>query len=53
MPLENTESRWTPGLLVEGLVHIESTDVGIAVKNDALQLFENNQVVFVLEGEVY
>ncbi len=53
VPLENTESRWTPGLLVEGLVHIESTDVGIAVKNDALQLFENNQVVFVLEGEVY
>ena len=53
VPLENTDSRWTPGLLVEGLVHIESTDVGIAVENDALQLFENNQVVFVLEGEVY
>lgn len=53
VPLENTDSRWTPGLLVEGLVHIESTDVAIAVKNDALQLFENNQVVFVLEGEVY
>lgn len=53
VPLENLDSVWTPGLLVEGLVHVESANVPIAVKNDALQLFEDNQVVFVLEGETY
>jgi cobalt-zinc-cadmium efflux system membrane fusion protein len=53
VPLENLDSVWTPGLLVEGLVHIESAEVALAVKNDALQLFEDNQVVFVLEGETY
>lgn len=53
VPLENLDSVWTPGLLVEGLVHVESANVALAVKNDALQLFEDNQVVFVLEGETY
>lgn len=53
VPLENLNSLWTPGLLVEGLVHVESENVAVAVKNDALQLFEDNQVVFVLEGETY
>lgn len=53
VPLENLDSVWTPGLLVEGLVHVESDSVAVAIKNDALQLFEDNQVVFVLEGETY
>ncbi|MDP4744688.1 MAG: efflux RND transporter periplasmic adaptor subunit [Porticoccaceae bacterium] len=53
VPLENLDSVWTPGLLVEGLVHVESKNVALAVKNDALQLFEDNQVVFVLEDETY
>lgn len=53
VPLENLDSVWTPGLLVEGLVHVESENVALAVKNDALQVFEDNQVVFVLEGETY
>ena len=53
VPLENANSMWTPGLLVEGYVHIESSEVAIAVKNSALQTYENNQVVFVLEGETY
>jgi len=53
VPLENLDSVWTPGLLVEGLVHVASDSVAVAVKNDALQLFEDNQVVFVLEGETY
>ena len=39
--------------LVEGFVHVESEQVALAVKNDALQTYENNQVVFVLEGETY
>lgn len=53
VPLENADSMWTPGLLVEGYVHIESSEVAIAVKNSALQMYENNQVVFVLEDETY
>lgn len=53
VPLQNVDSVWTPGLLVEGLVHVESENVTIAVKNDALQLFEDNQVVFVVDGETY
>ena len=53
VPLENADSMWTPGLLVEGYVHIESTEAAVAVKNSALQNYENNQVVFVLNGETY
>ena len=53
VPLDNSDSIWTPGLLVEGFVHIESTEVPVAVNNDALQTYENNSVVFVLEGETY
>lgn len=53
VPLENSDSMWTPGLLVEGFVHYDSSEVQLAIKNDALQTFEGNQVVFVLEGETY
>ncbi len=53
VPLENSESIWTPGLLVEGFVHYESREVDLAVENDALQTYEGNPVVFVLEGETY
>ncbi|MDX1491642.1 MAG: efflux RND transporter periplasmic adaptor subunit [Pseudohongiellaceae bacterium] len=53
VPLENADSLWTPGLLVEGFVHFESREVELAIRNDALQLYEGNQVVFVLEGESY
>ena len=40
-------------MLVEGFVHFESEQVALTVKNNALQTYENNQVVFVLEGETY
>lgn len=53
VPLENTDSMWVPGLLVEGFVHLDTKEVDIAVRNNALQTYENNQVVFVLEGETY
>lgn len=53
VPLENSDSTWTPGLLVEGFVHYESREVDLAVENDALQRYEGNPVVFVLEGETY
>lgn len=51
--LENPDSIWTPGLLVEGFVHFESEEVSLAVKNDALQTYEGSQVVFILEGQTY
>lgn len=53
VPLENSDSIWVPGLLVEGFVHFESKEVDLAIRNNALQTYENNQVVFVLEGESY
>lgn len=53
VPLENSNSIWTPGLLVEGFVHFESREVELAVENDALQTYEGNSVVFVLEDEIY
>lgn len=53
VPLENSDSMWVPGLLIEGFVHLESKEVALAIKNNALQTYENNQVVFVLEGETY
>lgn len=53
VPLANHDAIWTPGLLVEGLVHVASEAVALAVKNDALQVFENKPVVFVLDGETY
>jgi len=53
VPLENSDSLWVPGLLVEGFVHLETKAVSLAVRNNALQTYENNPVVFVLEGEIY
>lgn len=53
VPLENSDSIWTPGLLVEAFVHLESKEVDLAIRNNALQTYENNQVVFVLEGDIY
>jgi len=53
VPLENSDSIWTPGLLVEAFVHLESKEVDLSIRNNALQTYENNQVVFVLEGDIY
>ena len=53
VPLENSDSMWTPGLLIEGFVHLETKEVVLAIKNNALQTYENNQVVFVLDGDFY
>jgi len=53
VPLTNSNALWTPGLLVEGFVVIEEVTVDLAIEDEALQIFEGNQVVFVLEGNVY
>lgn len=53
VPLTNSNALWTPGLLVEGFVVIEEVTVDLAIEDEALQVFEGNEVVFVLEGNVY
>lgn len=53
VPLANPELIWSPGLLVEGRVEIEKIFADLVIDNKALQTFENQSVVFVLEGQVY
>lgn len=53
IPLSNPELLWTPGLLVEGRVQIAAIDADVVIENTALQTFEQQDVVFVKEGERY
>tara|TARA_R110002049_G_scaffold115051_3_gene266872 strand:+ start:1729 stop:2667 length:939 start_codon:yes stop_codon:yes gene_type:complete len=53
VPISNPDGRWTPGLLVEARVEVERVIVDMIVNNDALQIFEGNQVVFVKDGNTY
>lgn len=47
VPLPNADLRWTPGLLVEGLVQVEEIPVPLLIDNKALQTFRDWQVVFI------
>jgi cobalt-zinc-cadmium efflux system membrane fusion protein len=51
--LDNAQKRWTPGLFVEGAVHIGESPVPLAVKRSGLQGFRDFTVVFVQVGETY
>lgn len=53
VPLDNPQGLWSPGLLVEGQVVTEQANVELLVDNNAIQLFEGGQVVFVQEGDHY
>lgn len=53
VPLPNSGLDWTPGLLVEGHVTVAQTEVDLLVDNRALQTFEEQQGVFVNEGNHY
>lgn len=53
VPLQNQDRLWSPGLLVEGEVLVDSLDVDLLLENRAIQLFEGNSVVFVREGNQY
>lgn len=53
VPLDNPQGLWSPGLLVEGQVVTEQTNVDLLVDNNGIQLFEGGQVVFVQEGDHY
>lgn len=51
--IDNKQGRWTPGLLLQGLVSVEQVQASLRVDNRSLQTFENRTVVFVKEGERY
>jgi cobalt-zinc-cadmium efflux system membrane fusion protein len=51
--LDNSEGRWTPGLLLQADITIAQAEVTLAVDNRAIQSFEDNPVVFVQEGATY
>lgn len=51
--LQNPSQLWTPQLMVEGLVSVNSFKVPIAVNNRALQTINDSKVVFIKEGDSY
>lgn len=51
--LDNSDGRWTPGLLLQADITIAQVEVALAVDNRAIQSFEDNPVVFVQEGDTY
>jgi len=53
VPLDNAGGQWTPGLLLEGKVVIKKSQLPLVVYNRALQSFQNQQVVFVQQGNRY
>lgn len=52
--LINNQSRdWTTGLLVSGQVSINTTEADLVVPSKAIQIIENDSVVFVKSGQSY
>lgn len=47
VPLDNSDGRWTPGLLLEAEVVTETFNVPLAVRNDAIQQVNGESVVFL------
>lgn len=51
--LPNPDLKWSPGLLVEGIVEVEQIPVTLMVDNRAIQTFRDWQVVFIKIGNSY
>lgn len=51
--VDNKDSKWRPGMAVEGDVHISETKVPVAITEKAIQRMENKTVIFVKEGAEY
>ncbi|MDD9893705.1 MAG: efflux RND transporter periplasmic adaptor subunit [Gammaproteobacteria bacterium] len=47
VPLDNSDGRWTPGLLVQANVVTDTFTVPLAVRNDAIHQVNGETVVFV------
>jgi cobalt-zinc-cadmium efflux system membrane fusion protein len=51
--VENPEAHLRPGLFVAGEVVLDETEVDVAVAQGAIQTLEDQQVVFVREGDAF
>lgn len=51
--LRNPDGRLRPGLFVTGRLLLSEKPVPLAIKRDAVQTFENRNVVFVRDGEKF
>jgi membrane fusion protein, heavy metal efflux system len=49
--LNNSERQWTPGLFVNADVVMAKKPVALAIRNEALQSHEGNQVIFVKDKD--
>ena len=52
-PLPNRDGFWRPGMRVRGVVTIQSRQVPLAVRTEALQAFRDFTVVFAQVGDTY
>lgn len=52
-PVKNDNYVWRVGLNVKGLLTVGDLTTGIAVPITAIQTFEDNQIVFIKEGNIY
>ncbi len=51
VPLENTQRQWIPEQFVVGEIILSEARVPLLVRNEALQIVENNPVIFVKSEE--
>ncbi len=51
--INNQSQEWTTGLLVSGQVGVNTTQADLVVPTKAIQVIENNSVVFVKNGPTY
>ena len=52
-PLPNPGGNWRPGMAVRGIITVESRNVPLAVKTEAIQQFRDFRVVFAKIGDTY
>ncbi len=51
--INNQSNEWITGLMVSALVTVDSGHAGIVVPTQAIQVVDNNPVVFVKDGQSY
>ena len=52
-PLPNPGGNWRPGMAVRGIITVESRNVPLAVRSEAIQQFRDFRVVFAKIGDTY
>ncbi|MCX7543880.1 efflux RND transporter periplasmic adaptor subunit [Marinicella gelatinilytica] len=53
VPINNQSNTWITGLMVTAQVTVDSVHADIVVPTQAIQMVDNNQVVFVKDGQSY